>query len=164
VELSERMGYLLPGGVPDKQRAAKWFVEWWRNSAGEEAGLGGTKEWGWGLDCQWESVIDPSANRDPEIVTRSEREARNDSSTVLLIGTNVPTDNHAEASSTHISLEKRFCQVIDKYLAQEQNELETVSNTQIKKRSIEEEMGRREQKRREHAKKRGAAKIRTKRR
>ncbi|KAG8850955.1 Mitochondrial GTPase [Serendipita sp. 411] len=53
-ELASRMGYLRPGGIPDLQRAAKWFVEWWRVSAGKKEDLGGSVSWGWGLDCQWE--------------------------------------------------------------------------------------------------------------
>jgi methionine-rich copper-binding protein CopC len=50
--MAERMGYLLPGGVTDNQRAAKWFVEWWRNSSADGP-QGGTPDWGWGMDFQW---------------------------------------------------------------------------------------------------------------
>ncbi|PVG01467.1 P-loop containing nucleoside triphosphate hydrolase protein [Serendipita vermifera] len=160
VELSERMGYLLPGGIPDKQRAAKWFVEWWRNSAAAESRLGGTKEWGWSLDCQWENT-NPPPIMDPEIAITVNQETIGDTSPTL------PTTrkgSHVQPSSDSLTLEKRFCQVIERHLSQEPNETEIISDTQMKKRLHEEEMQRRQRKRSEFSRKRTAAQKRAGRR
>ncbi|CAG8565123.1 11096_t:CDS:2, partial [Acaulospora colombiana] len=156
IELSERMGYLLSGGVPDKQRTAKWFVEWWRNSAAGEAKLGGTKEWGWGLDCQWEGNTDLPMIIDSEVVTTTEGEKKSDTPSPLL--------TTYKNSPSPLDLEKRFCQVIERYLAQEPSETETISDTQMKKRSHEKEIQRRQRKRLEASRKRTAAQKWTRRR
>ena len=129
------MGYLLPGGLRDTNRAAKWFTEWWRDSAAEEENLGGTSEWGWGLDCQWE--ID-----NPEQIPNSLEPSRLD-------GSEAEAGQGRRTSGVSAEeLEARFDAVIQRHL-QKTKELATdVSDTQAKKREKEDAMERREQKRR----------------
>ncbi|CAG7849886.1 SubName: Full=Uncharacterized protein {ECO:0000313/EMBL:CCA70366.1} [Serendipita indica DSM 11827] len=136
--LATRMGYLLPGGVHDTSRAAKWFVEWWRGSAAEEENLGGTPEWGWGLDCQW--VMD-----EPE-------EMPNHTMPTFLDSTEAKAEAAQERQILGVSdeeLEWRFDTVIKRHLQRSKELLNEVSETQVKKREKEEAMERREQKRRE---------------
>ena len=54
--LATRLKAVLPGGIPDRQRAARWFVEWWREARlrSPSAHAIGTPEWGWTFDCIWQ--------------------------------------------------------------------------------------------------------------
>ena len=151
-ELAERMGYLQTGGVRDRQRAAQWFVEWWRTAGGtaEEAGLdrgvgvGGSEEWGWGLDCQWaDRSEDPLES--PTVEEHSTPDA-------MQIEHRTPT------------LESKFDHLISQHLKSLQESEGEVSETQMKKREKEERQQRRMEKGKDMAKKRdGAQKRRDKR-
>ncbi|KAG1736080.1 P-loop containing nucleoside triphosphate hydrolase protein [Suillus paluster] len=69
-QLAIRLNMLLRGGEKDTVRAAKWFVEWWRNEGGlvsasvpENLPMGsdGTLlRRGWGFDFEW--TVDESMN------------------------------------------------------------------------------------------------------
>ncbi|KAH7886852.1 P-loop containing nucleoside triphosphate hydrolase protein [Phlebopus sp. FC_14] len=61
-QLAARLGMLLRGGVKDTSRAAKWFVQWWRNEGGLISAVappisGAPQEpsvrHGWGFDLEW---------------------------------------------------------------------------------------------------------------
>ena len=168
-ELAERMGYLLSGGVRDRQRAARWFVEWWRDSGGAALegdetsidggiGVGGSEEWGWGLDCQW-----ADRHENPSDV---HLEQRPPSSAVGVMPTLVSpeksmTPTRRDEPST---LESRFDLVISRYLSAIRDLEGEMSETQMKKQEKEERQRRRIQRSDEVAKKRAdALRRRTKR-
>ncbi|KAI0052093.1 P-loop containing nucleoside triphosphate hydrolase protein [Auriscalpium vulgare] len=66
--LARRLGMLKRGGIPDMQRAATWFVRWWREEGGSvyasaplatpsQQPLGAAAQpqrAGWGFDLEWE--------------------------------------------------------------------------------------------------------------
>jgi hypothetical protein len=156
VELAERMGYILPGGIPDKQRAATWFVEWWRNSAAEVNSLGGTPDWGWGLDCQWnydpfthldqeDSAADAIKKRTPTSPGTAEWE-KGDRGNPIISG---PMVSHGSQS-----IEERFNSVIERHLRNAHHIDDTPSEAQLRKREREENRQRREQRRVEVSSKR----------
>lgn len=141
---------MLPGGMPDKQRAATWFVEWWRNSAAEIDALGGNREWGWGLDCQWDydphSVQNSAdmADMPPEKHVPAEENKKGAQSTSL--GTST-----AQVSS---SIETQFGQVIERHLRNAETLDDTPSEAQLRKQEREQNKQRREQRRVEASNKR----------
>jgi hypothetical protein len=149
-ELAERMGYLQPGGVRDRQRAAKWFVEWWRNAGGassdKEAGnlnveveIGGSEEWGWGLDCQW-------ADRDEQHPSPHSEEP---SSKFLTIDPTISSSDVASLPGHHSkpsTLDSKFDQVVSQYMNTSREVDGEVSETQLKKREKGERMQRRMEK------------------
>lgn len=72
-QLAIRLNMLLRGGEKDTVRAAKWFVEWWRNEGGlvsasvpEKLPTGSdgfhasSLRRGWGFDFEW--MVDASIN------------------------------------------------------------------------------------------------------
>jgi hypothetical protein len=155
-ELAERMGYLQPGGVRDRQRAAKWFVEWWRNAGGtssdETAGslnggvdVGGSEEWGWGLDCQWAD----RGEQDPK--THSEGPSSSN-----IIGSISPSDTLSLSGhhETPLTLDSKFDLVVSRYMNTGRKVEGEVSETQLKKREKEERIQRRIEKAGDVAKKR----------
>jgi len=144
-ELAERMGYLQPGGVRDRQRAAKWFVEWWRNAGGAnlhgkagnpngEADVGGSEEWGWGLDCQWADRDEQHPETHPDGPSSSNLLRTISSSDTL------STSGHHE---TPLTLDSKFDLVVSRYMNTSRNVEGEVSETQLKKREKEERMQRR---------------------
>lgn len=156
-ELAGRMGYLQPGGVRDRQRAAKWFVEWWRDAGGttDDSGLeggmgvGGSEEWGWGLDCQW-----ADRSGDP-LASHLAGDAYHSTSGSL---------GDLQQQQQQPTLESKFDKLISQHLTSIQNWEAEVSETQMKKREKEEKLQRRVEKGDEAAKKRAATlKRRTKR-
>jgi len=148
-ELAERMGYLQAGGVRDRQRAARWFIEWWRDAGGSNkievgeadmssaggVGIGGSQEWGWGLDCEW---ADRESDRSGETGTS-------------------PVDLDTNEPSRQLSLEARFDEVISRYMTSIRDVEGEVSETQQKKREKEEKKQRRVEKGDVAAKKREQA-------
>ena len=155
-ELAERMGYLQPGGVRDRQRAAKWFVEWWRNAGAANLDgkaedpnggidVGGSEEWGWGLDCQW--------------ADRNEQHPKPHSEGPLpsnLLGNIAPSDilSMPGDHETALTLDSKFDLVLSRYMNTSRNVEGEVSETQLKKRGKEEKIQRRIEKGGEAAKKR----------
>jgi hypothetical protein len=60
--LAARLGMLGRGGVRDLQRAADWFVRWWREDGGllsarapEVVQPASTQRRGWGFDLEWDA-------------------------------------------------------------------------------------------------------------
>jgi hypothetical protein len=142
------MGYLQPGGVRDRQRAAKWFVEWWRNAGGTsldgEVGnlnggvdVGGSEEWGWGLDCQWADRGEQHPKTYPEGPSSSN-----------FLGNISPSDTlsipgHHE---TPLTLDSKFDLVVSRYMNTSGKVEGEVSETQLRKREKEERIQRRMEK------------------
>ncbi|KAG8790199.1 Mitochondrial GTPase, partial [Serendipita sp. 399] len=163
-ELAQRMGYLRSGGVPDLQRAAKWFVEWWRVSGAKRDGLGGTASWGWGLDCQWEdywSLVDSSTPQradghgavqeidagengnvgDRNHMDQQESVDENEgapSSDLVGDESDLPLVSPSGSLPPIEDLESKFDRVIRRYLEQTKELGIEVSKTQLKKRALEE--------------------------
>lgn len=169
-ELATRMGYLLPGGIPDTQRAAMWFVEWWRNSAAENTDLGGTPNWGWGLDCQWD--YDPHTQKDIDVsapVLAAEEVAGSTKLERLSDPSKIPLEEVKEDQDlekldfSSLTLEERFDHTIARHLRLAACIDDTSSDAQIRKRTREENKQRREQRRLEVAQKRTDALRRSKR-
>lgn len=144
-ELAERMGYLQPGGVRDRQRAAKWFVEWWRNAGGisldghienmdRGVEVGGSEEWGWGLDCQW-------ADRD-EQKPRLEAPSPN----ILETNPSVDVTSMHGRNNNPPTLDPKFDQVVSRYVSISREVEGEVSETQLRKREKEERIQRRMEK------------------
>jgi hypothetical protein len=159
VELAERMGYILPGSIPDKQRAATWFVEWWRNSAAEIDSLGGTPDWGWGLDCQWD--YDPYTHLDQEDSAAGAIEKSTSTSSRRAGPDQWEKGNHSNPviSSPMVAhgsqgIEQRFNSVIDRHLRTANHIDDTPSEAQLRKREREENSQRRERRRVEVSSKR----------
>jgi hypothetical protein len=157
------MGYILPGGIPDKQRAATWFVEWWRNSAAEVNNLGGTPDWGWGLDCQWD--YDPHLHPHPHPNHEDSAADAVEKSTSNSPGTAGPDQwekgNRGDpvisdpmVSHESQSIEQCFNNVIDRHLRNAHHIDDTPSEAQLRKREREENRQRREQRRVEVSSKR----------
>ncbi|KAA1472094.1 P-loop containing nucleoside triphosphate hydrolase protein [Dentipellis sp. KUC8613] len=81
--LAARLGMVKRGGIPDLQRAAAWFVKWWRDDGavayassapapepGQGQGDGeGVRRAGWGFDLEWELAPGEQA-ADPALVQR----------------------------------------------------------------------------------------------
>jgi hypothetical protein len=58
-DLATRLKAMLPGGIPNRQRAARWFVEWWREAPlrSPKSHAMGIPEWGWTFDCIWQDDL-----------------------------------------------------------------------------------------------------------
>jgi len=155
------MGYILPGGIPDKQRAATWFVEWWRNSAAEVNSLGGTPDWGWGLDCQWD--YDPHSHTDPDHEdSAADTVEKSTSNSPGTAGPDQwekgsrgdPVISDPVVAHDSQGIEQRFNNVIDRHLRNAHHIDDTPSEAQLRKREREESRQRREQRRVEVSSKR----------
>lgn len=123
-ELAERTGALYQGGIPDKQRAAQWFVEWWRN-AGTENAIGGSPKWGWGLDFEWSSV-DGTAQE----VGMTEAPS-SDPSTI----SPRPSQDSSLVSNT---VQQKMDSILASYVERQRETMESLSQSQKKKIAKEE--------------------------
>lgn len=148
-ELADRMGYFQSGGVRDRQRAARWFIEWWRSAGGTpeesgsggEPGVGGSEEWGWGLDCQWADRFEQSQESPLSSITHPEQAASGD---------HISATEQPETQT----LESKFDRLIVRHMKDLETWEEEVSETQMKKREKEEKIQRRAEKGGQAAKKR----------
>jgi hypothetical protein len=60
--LARRLGTLQKGGRPDLQRAERWFIHWWRKGGAVST----PAPFGWGLDFDFTSQLDSSAQPSDE--------------------------------------------------------------------------------------------------
>jgi len=148
---------MLPGARPDRQRAARWFVEWWRGSLLKSPNCHamGTPEWGWTFDCVWlddfHGATAPTSASSHPLVTDSASARLSD---------HEPSDMFAETScipeppfpglvsSRAARLEERFDRTLSDYAKQIRDREVIESQTQAKKRTRLEENRKREAKRR----------------
>lgn len=120
--LGRRLGMLGRGGIVDQNRAAVWFLNWWRNhgavvaaksrlpqsTSAETSGL--TRRHGWGFDLEWSVSPDEAQRYDENVIQRKMEEC---------------------------------LEGFDAEAAQEEQEGGKVSSTQVKKKAREEELARR---------------------
>lgn len=162
--MAERMGYLLPGGIADKQRAAKWFVEWWRNSAAEGP-QGGAPEWGWGLDFQWNQAYNSletteTVSSETALIGESTAATSQDDSHDLhephesckqsgMTSINSGDLNGSLRTSREGSIEEKFEDIIRRYFERMRHDRQELSQTQSRKVEKEEVNKKRMEKREE---------------
>lgn len=120
--LGRKLGMLGRGGIVDHNRAAVWFLGWWRNhgariaaksalpDAPAEAALSQPRRHGWGFDLEWTVSQEEAAQYDEATVQRKMEECM----------------ENFEAESLR-----------------EEQEGGGVSSTQLKKKAREEELARR---------------------
>lgn len=51
--LTRRLGALQKGGLPDLERAERWFIHWWRNGGSVST----PSPFGWGLDFDFTPLL-----------------------------------------------------------------------------------------------------------
>ncbi|KAI0312165.1 P-loop containing nucleoside triphosphate hydrolase protein [Amylostereum chailletii] len=85
--LATRLGMLKRGGIADAQRAATWFVKWWREEgaiayasaappfrASLAEGASPAQRAGWGFDLEWEVSPEDAAQPDRDAVVQRKME------------------------------------------------------------------------------------------
>ncbi|KAI0064403.1 P-loop containing nucleoside triphosphate hydrolase protein [Artomyces pyxidatus] len=75
--LAQRLGMLKRGGIPDRQRAAAWFIKWWRDEGGSvyasaPPAAAASRRAGWGFDLEWEVGPAPDGSGRESIQKRME--------------------------------------------------------------------------------------------
>jgi hypothetical protein len=83
-----RMGMVKKGASPDLQRAAVYFVRWWREAGGLISassalqiadpafpGAAGAITHGWGFDLEWQIHPDEISTRDHKLLIQEKMEA-----------------------------------------------------------------------------------------
>ncbi|KAF8962632.1 P-loop containing nucleoside triphosphate hydrolase protein [Flammula alnicola] len=117
--LAQRMAMVKRGGVMDLSRAAVYFVRWWRGEVGSSAttptdqSLPSTETQAWGFDFQWDLR---------------------------------PQDIPADQRDYALIIQEKMERCIEDYVAmtdREEAEENNVSETQIKKKTVQEEKERR---------------------
>lgn len=155
--LAQRMGMIKRGAVPDLERAATYFVRWWREEGGLVAAstpfLGSDPEYlptgpmvqGWGFDFEWEvkpekwAALTPSSSSVPPVCGAAH------------LTKSLPLAPHTSLSSPaaeFIQANMEHC--IDVFLARremEERDGGNTSKTQLKKRELEEVKRKRAEKR-----------------
>ena len=156
-DLATRLKAVLPGGIPDRQRAARWFVEWWREALlrTPNSHAMGTPEWGWTFDCIWQDDFhDASAPAsvfsDLPVPNSTSAHSSDHIPSGALASTSCTPEPPLSGSvrSRAAQLEERFDRTLANY-AKEIKDREVIeSQTQAKKRLKLEENRKREAKRR----------------
>ena len=161
-DLALRLKAMLPGGIPDRQRASRWFVEWWREALLKSPSCGamGKPEWGWTFDCIWQD--DFHGAPDPTSAFSNPHAA--DADMVLArSGDHGPSDILSKPSfipepaspglvrSRSARLDEEFDRILADYAKQIRDREVIESQTQAKKRMRLEEERKREAKRRTRA-------------
>lgn len=156
-DLATRLKALLPGGIPDRQRASRWFVEWWREALLKSPGCHamGKPEWGWTFDCIWQDAFHGAAaptsafSHPPVADSVSTRSNDHGPSGILAKTPCIPEPaSLGLVRSRSARLEERFDRILAGYAEQIKDREVIESQTQAKKRMRLEENRKREARRR----------------
>ena len=156
-DLAIRLKALLPGGIPDRRRAARWFVEWWREALRKtpKSRAMGTPEWGWTFDCIWQDDFHGAASAfsHPAVQGPASSCPSDHGSSDGLDGTSCIPEPPPSGSgcSRAARLEERFDRALSDYAKHTRDREIIESQTQVKKRLRLEENRQREARRRARA-------------
>jgi hypothetical protein len=148
---------MLPGGIPDRQRASRWFVEWWREALLKlpDCHAMGKPEWGWTFDCIWQddfhgAAAPTSAFSHPLVADSVSTRSSDHEPSDILAKTACITEPASPGlvRSRSAGLEESFDRILADYAKHIRNREVIESQTQAKKRVRLEENRRREAKRR----------------
>ena len=156
-DLAIRLKAMLPGGIPDRQRASRWFVEWWREALLKSPSCSamGNQEWGWTFDCIWQDDFHGAAaptsafSHPPVTDSVSARSGDHGTSDILSKSPCIPEPaSPGLIRSRSARLDARFDRILADYAKQIRDREVIESQTQAKKRMRLEEDCKREAKRR----------------
>jgi len=156
-DLATRLKAMLPGGIPDRQRASRWFVEWWREALLKTPSCRamGKPEWGWTFDCIWQddfhgAAAPTSAFSHPPVADSVSTLSSDYEPSDTLAKTPCITEPASPGlvRSRSDRLEESFDRILAVYAKQIMDREVIESQTQAKKRMKLEENRKREAKRR----------------